>query len=377
MSAEIPAKTEHKKRLREIIVKCNLHENCGSHGPGRKCYNPDTHCCRFRYPKPCPHETREAEDGYPIYRRRGRQKVKQVYYTPSAGRKLKYSVSDEWVVPYNPYLSWRYGCHINVEICSSVQACAYLFKYIMKGNDRITISLETGEPAGRDFTQEYIDARYMTANEAAWRLLKVFKMFYSSASVQKLPVHLDGDQWRVFKVPEVNSSPENLEEIEEDDEDPDPGDFTKLTEFFTLCRENPVETKDLKYINVYQEYWWNSSDREWVKRDKKPPKLTVGRMPIVSPKHGERFYLRMLLTAVCSPKGYDDIKGGKETFEDACYERGLLIDPKVWEYTMEDVALLGKPRCLRETFVCLLVNNGISKKHAGKLLTRFKSNLEG
>ena len=27
-----------------------------------------------------------------------------------------------WVVPYNPYLTTKYNCHINVEICSLITA---------------------------------------------------------------------------------------------------------------------------------------------------------------------------------------------------------------------------------------------------------------
>ncbi len=41
-----------------------------------------------------------------------------------------------WVVPYNPYLTMRYQCHINVEVCSSVMDVKYIYKYVYKGHDR-------------------------------------------------------------------------------------------------------------------------------------------------------------------------------------------------------------------------------------------------
>jgi hypothetical protein len=49
-------------------------------------------------------------------------------------------------VPYNPLLSLRYNCHINVEVCSSVAAVKYLYKYVYKGHDRAMV--EVHERAG-------------------------------------------------------------------------------------------------------------------------------------------------------------------------------------------------------------------------------------
>jgi hypothetical protein len=40
------------------------------------------------------------------------------------------------VVPYNSYLSLLFNCHINVEVCTSVAAVKYLYKYVYKGHDR-------------------------------------------------------------------------------------------------------------------------------------------------------------------------------------------------------------------------------------------------
>ena len=32
------------------------------------------------------------------------------------------------IVPYSPYLSKKYNAHINVEICSTINSCKYLYK---------------------------------------------------------------------------------------------------------------------------------------------------------------------------------------------------------------------------------------------------------
>ncbi len=42
---------------------------------------------------------------------------------------------NRWVVSYNPYLTMWYQCHINVEVCSSITAMKYLYKYVYKGHD--------------------------------------------------------------------------------------------------------------------------------------------------------------------------------------------------------------------------------------------------
>jgi hypothetical protein len=40
-----------------------------------------------------------------------------------------FTFDNRWVVPFNPYLSLRFSCHINVEICASIKAIKYLHKY--------------------------------------------------------------------------------------------------------------------------------------------------------------------------------------------------------------------------------------------------------
>lgn len=42
-------------------------------------------------------------------------------------------LTDQDVVPYNPFLTLKYGTHINIEYVFGQQACKYLFKYILKG----------------------------------------------------------------------------------------------------------------------------------------------------------------------------------------------------------------------------------------------------
>ncbi len=51
-------------------------------------------------------------------------------------------VDNQWIVPYNLHLATKYHVHINVEICSSIFAVKYLYKYVYKGPDRATAVVE-------------------------------------------------------------------------------------------------------------------------------------------------------------------------------------------------------------------------------------------
>ena len=44
---------------------------------------------------------------------------------------------NSWVIPYNPYMLLKYDCHINVEICHSIESVKYLNKYVYKGNNTL------------------------------------------------------------------------------------------------------------------------------------------------------------------------------------------------------------------------------------------------
>jgi hypothetical protein len=46
---------------------------------------------------------------------------------------------NRWVVPYNPYLTMRYQCHINVEVCNSIMAVKYLYK----GHDHALVVVQS------------------------------------------------------------------------------------------------------------------------------------------------------------------------------------------------------------------------------------------
>jgi hypothetical protein len=67
-------------------------------------------------------------------------------------------------------------------------------------------------------------------------------------------------------------------------------------------------------------------DNQWKRRVRGGEKM-ISRMYSVSPSEGERFYLRLLLTAVKGPKSFEDLRTVNnvlyETFKEAAEARGL------------------------------------------------------
>jgi hypothetical protein len=57
-------------------------------------------------------------------------------------------LDNRWVVPCNPILLMRYNCHINVETCGSIKSIKNIYKYIYKGHDSSSFSIELGMANG-------------------------------------------------------------------------------------------------------------------------------------------------------------------------------------------------------------------------------------
>jgi hypothetical protein len=104
--AEIPDPATHPA-LYKVVTGSMLHGPCGGAHPTAVCMKNGE--CSKRYPRPFEEETVESRNGYPVYRRRdhGRTHTKQGF-----------EFDNTRVIPYNPWLSEKYACHINVEVCS-------------------------------------------------------------------------------------------------------------------------------------------------------------------------------------------------------------------------------------------------------------------
>jgi hypothetical protein len=79
-------------------------------------------------------------------------------------------VDNRWIVPYNPVPSKMFQAHINVEWCHSVKSIKYICKYINKGSDQAVFQLQNTAPI-LDEVQSFLLGRYISKNEAVWRIL--------------------------------------------------------------------------------------------------------------------------------------------------------------------------------------------------------------
>ena len=182
VSAEIPDKNRDPNTYK-TVVQSMIHGPCGIHKSNAPCMKDGK--CSKKYPRNFQENTTENEDGYPIYRRRNNGRTVEVN---------KIQLDNRWVVPYNPYLTTKYDCHINVEICSSITAIKYLFKYIYKGHNHATVKIEKNAQEQTKSINEiclYLDTRYVLTLEVIWRLF-YYWLHDRKSDVIQLQVHLSG-----------------------------------------------------------------------------------------------------------------------------------------------------------------------------------------
>ncbi|PIA50577.1 hypothetical protein AQUCO_01200042v1 [Aquilegia coerulea] len=296
--------------LFETVKKCMVHGPCGTRNSLSSCMV--NGFCKLRYRRPHADETLMDGDGYPIYRRR----KTGVTYTVRG-----YEVDNRDVVPYNPYLSEMFDCHINTEVCASVRAVKYIHKYIYKGHDRTTMVVG----AANDEIQQYLDSRYVGPVEAAWRLLGN-RIHEENPTVTRLALHLKGEHLVVFN-PKVGKK--KIKEKADNQK-------STLTEFFNYYLDNP-ETTPYTYQEFPQHFTWDKHNKVWSPRKQG---TAIGRMYFANPNSGERFYLRLLLTVVKGPDSFESlyVVGNTKynTYREACLARGLLEDDNEWDKCIDE-----------------------------------------
>ncbi|WVZ49780.1 hypothetical protein U9M48_001109 [Paspalum notatum var. saurae] len=260
ISAEIPDKDNDLEGYM-AVENFMMHGPCGEANHRSPCMIDGK--CSKHFPKMFSHETTVDEEGYPIYRRRDDGRIVE---------KDKVNLDNRYVVPYNRDLIVKYQAHINVEWCNKSRSIKYLFKYIHKGDDKAIAKLTATDK--NDEIQMYLDARYLSAGEASWRIFG-FELQHREPSVQRLQFHLENEQMVVF---------------------PDSSDLEKIvyrpgieksifTEWMTVNRLHK-DARDLTYAEFPTKWAWHAKEKEW--RPRRGGKRSIGRIYYAHPASGDR-----------------------------------------------------------------------------------------
>jgi hypothetical protein len=137
-------------KYEELIESYMIHKCIGGE---RGCKDDKGYCKRGYMDHQCTTQTKvDLVSGFPIYARPFER--------------------DLTVVPHNRLMLEDWGGHINVEGCSSFFAVLYLYKYLYKGNKKITIHLNnTDDLHPDDEIKHFIRGRMLCSMEAAWKIL--------------------------------------------------------------------------------------------------------------------------------------------------------------------------------------------------------------
>ena len=352
VSAEIPSQAEDPI-LYELVKTHMIHGPCGQHNPASPCMVDGI--CSKGFPKSFQEETIINENGFPLYRRRNNRTLSL--------NNNRASADNSFVVPYNKFLLKHFRCHINVEICCTVKALKYLYKYLFKGYDIASLKVverRDGVELDYDEVTNYINSRYVGPTEAAHRLFAL-PMHYNSHPVEDLPVH--EPLQNIVHFPANRdlqlSAAESLKN-------------TKLTAWFDY---NKTANQFFHYNEMPIHCFYKKSESKWVPR--RQASNTIGRLHVVSPCQPERFALRLLLLRIKGAKSFEDLRKHDSvihpTFLEAARARGLIEDDNEWEACLTEISQFAFASSIRNTFTYILIFS--CPANAVSLFERFKDNL--
>jgi hypothetical protein len=327
------------------------HGKCGAENPNAPCMADGK--CSKHYPRNFCESTTINRDGYPDYGR------------PNDGRKHgRDELDNSHVVPYCAILLLIFECHINVELTFNIKSMKYMHKYVYKGHDRTT--MEFGRVP--DEIQQYLDARYISAHEAFWRIMKN-ELHTQVPAVMALPVHLPDQQTVIFDG--MQGREEALVRAEKSK--------TPLMAYFEANTQNLIgygdkHAHDVLYVDFPEFFTYIKKEHYWKPREKN---FSIGRLHFANPVCGERFYLRTLLTVVTGATSFENIRTYEgviyNTFKEACLARGLLEDDQEWRLCLQEASTMQSGHSLRRLFATILAMSFPSRP--GDLWNMFKVNI--
>ncbi|WVZ94526.1 hypothetical protein U9M48_040407 [Paspalum notatum var. saurae] len=285
--------------------------------------------------------TLQGKDSYPVYRR------------CEDGSKQKargHELDNRWVVPYNPFLLRYFNCHINVEVCSSTKAVKYLYKYLYKGHDRASVSVNEADGQGNiDEIKMYREARWVTPPEALWRI-HGFDLSKNNPPVMQLQLYLPGMHMVTYE------EGQDIQEIL----DRKGAEKSMLTEYFEANKKY-LEARRILYHDFPKYFTWQKCKKAkfWQKRKREGVKQ-IGRIISAHPAEGGRYFLRVLLNHVAGPTSYEDLRtvDGEivSSFREAAERRGLIEADNTLDDCLTEAETFQMPSALRRLFATILVH---------------------
>ena len=409
--AEIPDPHEQPK-LYALVMQHHIHV-CGKRRKRQACFRNKK--CSKGFPKSYAKHTVKVDDQYPTYRRLSPKDGGQSVLV-NEGQENQYRVTNADVVPYNPASLLRTENHLWVEICSTISAVKYIFKYLLQGPDHIAYKLakvddQSARPSSNDVSaaaagnvdsgigasdalsksmkrksdndgsgdtdgkkakkKKFVNevgnfryARWWAPPEAFWKIAG-YTVHKQMPPVTRLSVHLEHEQNVVSGVDNLADAGKRaeLEFAAKRSESSQLRMWMELNEFELKNPQGFCEgtsAPELLFTEIPTHYRWDSDDLCWVRRKTKPTRFkTIARMYTVHVLAKERYFLRRLLQYVRGAISFEDIRTVDdvvcETYREACLARNLLADDKEWHSCMEENKDTMLPNQLRRLLLLILV----------------------
>jgi hypothetical protein len=242
----------------------------------------------------------------------------------------------------------KYQAHVNIEFCNKSNCIKYLFKYITKGVDRVTASLEVADEVVVDEIKQYYDCRFLSPCESIWRSFR-FDIHERHPPVQRLTFHLHNEQRITFR-----DSSDMISVLARNRE--------KNTMFLAWMEANKKypQGRNLTYIQFPSLFVYDSDERCWRPRKKGQ---SIGRLTFIPTSIRELFYMRLLLNYQTGCTSFEDIRTVNghvyNSYREACAEKRLLADDREFVDLIDELSILSSGNYLRKVFAVLLLGSSM------------------
>jgi len=169
--AKLPS-SEENHSVRAKILKYNMCWEDHLSSPNNNCYKNGK--CQYGYPKCLQRTTALAECGRVMYRHRKEE--------------------DKMVISYSPFLTDLMDCHVDIGVTLTVSIFMYVWKYLFQCPDSTQYTIIDPRKDHLDEIQDFINAHYVSASEAAWRIFG-FDITRKFPTVSSLRVDLPGQKF--------------------------------------------------------------------------------------------------------------------------------------------------------------------------------------